>query len=73
MEIFEIVKGQVDIQTVVEHFGVQINSNGKGLCPFHKEKTPSFSIDKNNNYFKCFGCGVSVEEVKTVIQGLSKE
>lgn len=57
MDIFEEVKGKVDIQTVVEYFGVSIDRNGKGLCPFHKEKTPSFSIDKKNNIFKCFGCG----------------
>lgn len=28
-----------------------------GLCPFHEEKTPSFTVDDNTNTFKCFGCG----------------
>jgi DNA primase len=30
----------------------------KGLCPFHREKTPSFHVDRNKGLFYCFGCGV---------------
>ncbi|MBF0162602.1 MAG: DNA primase [Magnetococcales bacterium] len=33
-------------------------SNWLGLCPFHGEKTPSFSVRPDQGYFKCFGCGV---------------
>ena len=32
-------------------------SSYKGLCPFHNEKTPSFSVDETRQSYKCFGCG----------------
>ncbi|HCH73616.1 MAG TPA: hypothetical protein DEV87_00310 [Clostridiales bacterium] len=56
-DIFETVKSQVKIADVVEFFGVKLNSRDKGLCPFHREKTASFSVDRKNNIFTCFGCG----------------
>ena len=56
-DIFEKVKDQVKIADAVEAFGIKLNSRDKGLCPFHHEKTPSFSIDRKNNIFTCFGCG----------------
>jgi KaiC/GvpD/RAD55 family RecA-like ATPase len=38
------------------------NSNSlKGCCPIHEDKTPSFSWNKKNNSFKCFGCGASMD------------
>src|SRR5581483_949162 len=33
--------------------------NYSGLCPFHNEKTPSFSVHATRQFFHCFGCGVS--------------
>ncbi len=38
----------------------------KGLCPFHQEKTPSFNVHADKNYFKCFGCGAGGDVVKFV-------
>jgi len=45
--------------------GVHSN-NRKVLCPFHKERTPSFNIDTNKNRFRCFGCGVSGDTIEMV-------
>jgi DNA primase len=41
--------------------------NYKGLCPFHREKTPSFSVDRNKGFFYCFGCGQGGDVFKFLI------
>ena len=65
-DIFEKVKNNVHIAEVVSLFGVQLNSNDKGLCPFHSEKTPSFSVDRKTNIFTCFGCGATGDVIAFV-------
>ena len=35
-----------------------------GLCPFHNEKSPSFSVNDENGFFHCFGCGASGDVFK---------
>ena len=55
----EEVQAASDIVEVVEEFGVRLKPSGsryKGLCPFHEEKTPSFSVDPGKNLYYCFGC-----------------
>jgi len=38
----------------------------KGLCPFHQEKTPSFNVDVDKGYYKCFGCGKAGDAITFV-------
>ena len=38
-------------------------SSFKGLCPFHNEKTPSFTVDDKKQLFHCFGCGAGGDVV----------
>lgn len=64
--IFEKVKSAVRIADVVEHFGVHLNSRNKGLCPFHEEKTGSFSVKRDDNIYSCFGCGESGDAIDFV-------
>src|SRR5260370_39203982 len=55
----EKVKQQADIVRVVGEY-VRLKKTGKdfsGLCPFHQEKTPSFTVSPIRQIFYCFGCG----------------
>ena len=57
----EEIKEKIDIVQIVEKY-VKLKQTGKnfsGLCPFHKEKTPSFIVSPDIQRYKCFGCGVS--------------
>jgi DNA primase len=56
------VKQQADIVKVIEQY-IRLRKAGavnySGLCPFHKEKSPSFSVHAVRQFYHCFGCGVS--------------
>lgn len=43
---------------------VKKGRNYLGLCPFHKEKTPSFNVNREKGFYKCFGCGRSGDTIK---------
>lgn len=59
MEFVEQLKASIDIVNVVGEYVrlKKIGSRYTGLCPFHSEKTPSFSVNPQHQFFKCFGCG----------------
>lgn len=58
----EDVRSQLGIADVIGEY-VHLIPSGKGrlkgLCPFHKEKTPSFNVDTEQGYYYCFGCKAS--------------
>ncbi len=58
----ETVKQQADIVRIIGDY-VKLKKSGAqnftGLCPFHNEKTPSFSVHATRQFYHCFGCGVS--------------
>ena len=69
-EIIQEIKRQAHVFDIVPLF-VTMKRDGKDLsscCPFHDEKTPSFKLNKRDNFYKCFGCG----EGGDVIQFLMK-
>jgi DNA primase len=58
-EVIQAIKDRLPIESVVGQ-RVQLQRKGGrlwGLCPFHAEKTPSFSVLPDRGIFKCFGCG----------------
>lgn len=76
MDFVEQLKSSVDIVNVVGEY-VRLRKSGpnrySGLCPFHSEKTPSFSVHAGHQFFKCFGCGVGGDVLNFVmrIEGVS--
>lgn len=58
-EFISEVRNSVNIVDVISQY-VSLEKKGKdyiGLCPFHQEKTPSFTVNDEKQFFKCFGCG----------------
>ena len=59
-ELIEEIRSSNDIVDVISQYVILKRSgrNFFGLCPFHKEKSPSFSVSPDKQIFHCFGCGV---------------
>ena len=58
-EVIDRVREAADIVEVIGRYVTlsQAGSTFKGLCPFHPEKTPSFTVNPERRTYKCFGCG----------------
>lgn len=58
-DVVSQIKDRLDILDVVSKDVIlkKSGANWWGLCPFHKEKTPSFSVNPSKGIYKCFGCG----------------
>lgn len=74
-EIIDDVRQSNDIVDVISQY-VRLKRSGRnyfGLCPFHNEKSPSFSVSPEKQIFHCFGCGVggNVYTFLTKIEGIN--
>jgi len=68
-ERIEAIKRDVDLIALVKAKGVKLRKNGKsyfGLCPFHGDKNPSFSVNPTNNLWQCFGCGAGGDVIRFI-------
>jgi DNA primase len=57
--VLDEIRARVDIVDLIGSRVTLKRAGGtyKGCCPFHKEKTPSFNVNPNKQFYKCFGCG----------------
>ncbi len=68
-EKIESIKTTVDMVALAEAKGIKMKKNGKsffGLCPFHNDKNPSFSVTPSKNEWHCFGCGKGGDVIRFV-------
>lgn len=60
VDIVEVINAAVPLR--------KAGANYVACCPFHNEKTPSFSVNKNKQFYHCFGCGVSGDAIQFLIE-----
>lgn len=73
MDLVDQVKSSTDIVQVIGEHGVRLKKLGGsgryvGICPFHQEKTPSFSVHATHQFYKCFGCGAGGDVFKFLME-----
>ncbi len=62
----------INIASIIEPY-VELKSKGRdlwGLCPFHSEKSPSFKVDSDKGFFKCFGCDAKGDGITFIMRRL---
>ena len=74
-ELISKIKDRLDIVEVVSQQVILKKNGGHywGLCPFHKEKTPSFSVNPSLGIYKCFGCGEGGDAISFIQKTQNKE
>ncbi|MDC4202867.1 MAG: DNA primase [Candidatus Manganitrophus sp.] len=69
-QLVETIRDRSDLVSVVSEYLTlkKAGQNFTGLCPFHTEKTPSFSVNPSKQFFHCFGCGVGGDVFQFVMK-----
>lgn len=69
-DTIEEVKNRVDIVDIISEYVVlkKRGRNYQGLCPFHNEKSPSFSVNPSKQFYHCFGCGAGGNGIKFLME-----
>lgn len=68
--VIEDIRYRCDIESVISSYVTlkRAGSNLKGLCPFHSEKTPSFTVYPETQSFYCFGCGAGGDVISFIMR-----
>ncbi len=69
-DVIEQIKESIDIVNLISDY-IPLKKSGTnyvGLCPFHNEKTPSFTVSEEKDFFHCFGCGEGGDGVTFVMK-----
>ena len=69
-ELIEEIRSRNDIVDVISSY-IKLQKKGSsyfGLCPFHNEKSPSFSVSRSKQMYYCFGCGVGGNVITFIME-----
>ncbi len=69
-QIIESIRSKADIIDTISGY-IQLKKRGRnffGICPFHDEKTPSFSVNQDKQIYKCFGCGAGGGSINFIME-----
>ena len=64
-EFIDTLKASVDIADVISNY-IEVDRNGKGLCPFHPDTVTSLSVNREEQYWNCFGCKVGGDVIRFI-------
>ena len=69
-EIIDEIRQRSDIISIISEYTALTKKGHShtGLCPFHHEKTPSFSVSEDKQMYYCFGCGAGGNVITFVMQ-----
>jgi DNA primase len=73
-ETIALIRERTDLVALVQESVPTLKKRGRawtGLCPFHKEKSPSFNVNQERGFYKCFGCGEAGDAFTFVMKELS--
>ena len=54
MNLFEVVKANINTQEAAQTYGIDVNHYGMALCPFHNDRHPSLYV--SDDHYHCFAC-----------------
>ena len=68
--MIEDIRARCDIETIIQSYVTlrKTGTNEKGLCPFHSERTPSFTVYPATQSFYCFGCGAGGDVITFIMK-----
>ena len=68
--MIEDIGARCDIETIIQSYVTlrKTGTNEKGLCPFHSERTPSFTVYPATQSFYCFGCGAGGDVITFIMK-----
>src|SRR5665647_1632482 len=67
--IQEIVEANDIVEVIADYMTLKRTGNSfKGKCPFHNEKTPSFTVSREKQLYHCFGCGAGGNVITFVME-----